>query len=171
MKLKNLCAPILALVFLNASIAAAQTNASKASAVGTWKLDLQASEFGAEPAPKSVTLTILKDTPEEYSWRVEGVDDKGTSFSYSWTGPADGTPHPVKGPDGKEMATESLKRDGDALVRHGDGTDGSSFDARDTMSADGNTLTDVVTSKSKDGKTSKQTSVMHRAADASGGRK
>ena len=41
---------------------------------------------------------------------------------------------------------EGLTRDKDGpLLRHGEGsTDGSSFDGRATLSADGNTLTDVV---------------------------
>ena len=161
-----------AVVLLNASLAIAQTNAAKASAIGTWKLDLKQSSFGSEPAPKSVTLNILKDTPETSAWRVDIVDDKGTSVSYSWSGPVDGTQQPLKGADGQVIGKESLKRDGDALLRHGeDPSDGSSFDARATMSADGNTITDVATMKSKDGKTSKTTSVYHRAIDADRGRK
>jgi len=47
-----------------------------------------------------------------------------------------------------------------------DSKDGSSFDARATLSADGNTITDVITSKTKDGKTSKSTNIYHRAAAA-----
>jgi hypothetical protein len=53
------------------------------------------------------------------------------------------------------------------LLRHGAGSnDGSSFDARSTLSADGNTITDVITSKTKDGKTSKATAIYHRVAAA-----
>jgi hypothetical protein len=146
----------------------AQTNGSKASAVGTWKLDLAKSSFGSEPAPKAVTLTILKDTPELSSWRVDVVDDKGQPMSYSWSGPEDGSLLPVKGDKGQIVAQESLKRDKDgALLRHGvDSNDGSSFDARSVLSADGNTITDVVTSKAKDGKTSNMTMIYRRVAGA-----
>jgi len=92
--------------------------------------------------------------------------------SYSWSGPVDGTLQPLKGADGQVIGKESLKRDGDALLRHGeDPSDGSSFDSRATMSADGNTITDVTTMKSKDGKTSKTTSVYRRVTDADRGRK
>jgi hypothetical protein len=42
---------------------AAQTNASKASAVGTWTLDVQHSDLGTAPAPKSMTLTFSRTRP------------------------------------------------------------------------------------------------------------
>ena len=155
------------LALLNASPAIAQANASKASAVGTWKLDLKQSTFGSEPAPTSVTLTITKDTPEALAWRVDLVDSAAKPFSFSWSGPLDGTLQPVKSADGNVIGTQSVKREGDALLRHGeDPGDGSSFDSRATTSADGNTITDVTTTTSKDGKTSKSTSVYHRVSGA-----
>jgi hypothetical protein len=138
--------------------------------VGTWKLDLAHSDLGGEPAPKSVTLTILKDTDEMSSWRVAGVDEKGKSFAVSWEGPKDGTMQPLKGPDGGEIGKESLKMDQGVLLRHGeDPTDGSSFDGRATMSDDGNTITDILTSKMKDGKTTKGTYVYHRTSASAKG--
>lgn len=48
--LKNISASAIAVVLLGASFAMAQTNASKASAVGIWKLDLKQSALGSEPA-------------------------------------------------------------------------------------------------------------------------
>ena len=150
----------------------AQTNASKASAVGTWRLDLKQSTLGSEPPPKSVTLNILKDTPEASAFRVDLVDEKGTALSFSWSGPVDGTLQPVKGGDGQVVGKESLRRDGDALLRHGEEpSDGASFDSRVTMSADGNTMTDIVTMKSKDGKTSTMTWVYRRTTGADPSRK
>jgi hypothetical protein len=170
--LQKVNTPVVVVMLLSASLALAQTNASKASTVGTWKLDLKQSTFGSEPPPKSVTLNITKDTPEAMTWRVEVVDPTGKSALYSWSGPVDGTLQPLKGADGQVIGKESLKRDGDAMLRHGeDPGDGSSFDSRATLSADGNTLTDVTTMKSKDGKTSKSTSVYRRSTDADRGRK
>jgi hypothetical protein len=32
--------------------------------VGNWKLDVAQSDFGFEPAPKSETGTVFKDTPQ-----------------------------------------------------------------------------------------------------------
>ena len=160
----TMCALVVSLLSLGSFNAFAQTNATQASAVGTWKLDLAKSSFGSEPAPKAITLTILTDTPELQSWRVDVVDPKGESMSYSWSGPQDGSLQPLKDPKGQVLMQESLKRDKDgALLRHGvDSSDGSSFDGRATLSADGNTITDLVTSKTKDGKTSKMTMVYQR---------
>ena len=170
--LQKVNTPVIAAVLLNASLALAQTNAAKAPAVGIWKMDLTQSTFGSEPPPKSLTLSIIKDTPEASAWRVDIVDTAGKSVSYSWSGPVDGTLQPLKSADGQVVGKESLKRDGDALLRHGeDPSDGSSFDSRATMSADGNTITDVTTMKSKDGKTSKATAVYRRSTDADRGRK
>ena len=72
--------------------------------------------------------------------------------------------HPVKDAKGKAMGEESLKRDADGtLIRRGtDHSDGSSFDSRATLSPDGNTITDVLTTKAKDGKTAKMTMVYNR---------
>ena len=81
---------LVAALTLASVTATAQTNASKGSSVGTWKLDVAKSSFGSDPAPKAVTLNILKDTPEANSWRVDVVDEKGQSMSYSWSGPQDG---------------------------------------------------------------------------------
>ena len=39
---------VVVVMLLNASLALAQTNASKASAVGTWKIDLKQSTFGSD---------------------------------------------------------------------------------------------------------------------------
>jgi hypothetical protein len=158
------------LLTLGVSSVFGQTNTAGKSTVGTWRLDVAKSDFGSQPAPKSVTLTILKDAPEMSSWQVTGVDAKGESFFFSWTGPMDGSMQPLKGPKGEELGKESLRLDTDgALLRHGVGTDGSSFDARGTVSEDGNTITETGTEKSKDGKISKGTSVYRRAASASSG--
>ena len=135
---------------------------TKHSQVGTWNLDIAQSTFGSEPAPESITVVILKDTPQLLSWRVREVDEKGKVFAYSWSGPADGSMHPVMS-DGKEIGKQSAKReDGGALDRHGEEPDGTVFDARDKLSDDGNTILEEVTEKSKDGKETKTKTVYHR---------
>jgi hypothetical protein len=140
----------------------------KASSVGTWKLDPAQSDFGSDPALKSVTLNILKDTPQMLSWRVRVVDDKGKLWSYSWSGPEDGSMNPIIQPGKPSDTQESARKDADGtLIRHGEEKDGSSFDARGTISADGNTITDQIVGKSKDGKESKAKYVYHRAATSS----
>lgn len=122
------------------------------SAVGTWKFDPTRSDLGSEPAPKSLFIVVLKDTPQMLSWRVRGTDEKGKPFSYSWSGPEDGTMHPVTVTSGSKMKESAKKESDGTLVRHGEDSDGSSFDASSSLSEDGNTMTDQVTEKSKDGK-------------------
>jgi hypothetical protein len=145
-------------------VVASALGQSKHSGVGTWKVDISQSTFGSAPAPKSITVVILKDSPKLLSWRVHGIDDKGKSFAYSWSGPEDGTMHPVM-QNGKEIGQQSAKREDDAtILRHGEDPDGSSFDARDTTSDDGNTISEESTAKSKDGKESTTKTLYHRSA-------
>lgn len=46
-------------VLLNASLAIAQTNATKKPLEGVWKVDLKQSKFTSDAPPKSGTLTLL----------------------------------------------------------------------------------------------------------------
>ena len=155
-------------VIMGCLISSADSGAQdKSSFAGNWKLDVAQSDFGSEPAPKSLAGTISKDTPQMFSYRVHGIDDKGKAFWYSWSGPQDGSTHPIV-VNGKPAGHQSVKREQDGtMIRHGeDSTDGSSFDARDYLSADGNTVTTEETDKSKDGTVSKQKVVFHRVQNA-----
>ncbi len=42
----------------------------KPSMAGSWKLDITQSDFGSEPAFRSLVGTIQKDTPHMLSYRV-----------------------------------------------------------------------------------------------------
>lgn len=151
-------------VLITVSIGQAQ---DKPSLVGTWKMDIAQSDFGSDPAPKSLTLIVLKDTPQIFSWRVRGVDEKDKPFAYSWSGPEDGSKHPmIEG--GKPTGQQSAKREPDGThIRQGEDAEGSVFDARDSLSSDGNTLTDEINTKSKDGKKNTMKGVFHRVQNAS----
>jgi hypothetical protein len=135
----------------------------KPSFTGDWKLDIAQSDFGSEPAPKSMGGTVFKETPQMLSYRVHGVDDKGKPFVYSWSGPEDGSMHPMM-MKGKPVGQQSVRKESDGtFVRHGeDSTDGSTFDARGSLSQDGKTFTDEITEKSKDGKENREKQVLHR---------
>ena len=144
---------------------------STQSQVGTWKMDASQSDFGSEPAPKSVTVIVLKDTPAMLSWRGHIVDDKGENISQSWSGPQDGSMHPVM-QKGKEISKQSAKREGDgSLHRHDEDPDGTITEAYSKVSGDGNSLTDILTMKSKDGKESKWKCVYHRVMEKTGANK
>jgi hypothetical protein len=134
----------------------------KPSMAGSWKLDITQSDFGSEPAPKSMAGTIQKETPQMLSYRVHGVDDKGKAFWYSWSGPEDGSKHPTL-VNGKPSDQTFFTRDQDgALVQHTEGADGSTAEGRISLSPDGSTLTIEGTSKSKDGKESRDKQLWHR---------
>ena len=148
----KLCRHFFCVVALCASVFA-QTNKS---AVGIWKFDSTKSDLGREAAPKSLTITVLKDTPQLISWRVSGEEHDGTPFAYWWHGPADGSMHPVMSKTGKQGIQSAKKEQDGSLLRHGEEADGSSFDARSIISDDGNSMTDEITTKSKDGQETKQ---------------
>jgi hypothetical protein len=100
------------------------------------------------------------------SWRVHQVDDKGKVEAYSWSGPQDGTMHPIM-QNGKAAAKESIKKEGDnAVVRRVELPDGTSFDSHAMVAPDGNSFTDEMTMTSKDGKQSKQKLIYHRVKAA-----
>lgn len=164
--LKKVNTATLLVVLLNASLAIAQTNAAKQSSVGVWKVDLKQSKFTSDAPPTSGTLTILKDTPDAMAWRYEGVDATGKSSTVSWSGPLDGSMQDMKAADGQVPGKQSMKRDGDFMLRHVEVPNVGTFDSRVTTSADGNTFTDVVTAKTQDGKTATDTVVFHRVAGA-----
>ena len=145
--------------FLAVSVGLAQ---DKPSLAGNWKLDIAQSEFGSGPAPKSVAGTIFKDTPQMFSYRSHGIDDKGKPFSESWSGPEDGSMHPTL-VNGKPGGQAGYTREPDGtLAQRGEDADGTTFEARISMSPDGNTSTIEGTSKSKDGKESREKQVWHR---------
>ena len=147
--------------------------AQSGSLVGTWKLDVSQSDFGRDPALRSFTFTMTKDSPELGSYRGHGVDHDGKPVSFLWSGPEDGTMHPVKNAGGKTLGMQSLKKQADgSILRHGeDSSDGSSFNAVGKVSDDGKTLTDEGTEKSKDGTETKVRQVYHRVAAAAAGEK
>ena len=160
MRMSALVAAALTLATFTAS---AQTNAQHPSTVGTWQLDVSKSSFGPQAPPKSITLTIFTDTPQACSWRVDALDENGQSMSYSWSGPQDGSLHPIKDAKGDVMGQESFKHDADGtLLRHGTDNGGNSFDGRASVSDDGNTITDVLKIKTPDGDVVSQTMIYRR---------
>jgi hypothetical protein len=146
-----------ALIFsLLVSVSSAQ---DKTSFEGTWKLDSAKGDSGYEKPLMTMTATISKVAPNSLSIRLNGVDPTGKRFSHSWVGPEDGTMHPFE----NKSDAQSVRRDGNVLIWHGEISDGSTFDARGSLSTDGNTFTEEMTIKSKDGKEEKANYVWHRA--------
>jgi hypothetical protein len=90
------------------------------------------------------------------------VDPDGKPFAYWWHGPEDGSMHPVMSKSGGQEKQSAKKEQEGSIARHGEQADGSSFDARSKISDDGNSMTEEVTAKSKDGKETKQKYVYKR---------
>jgi hypothetical protein len=64
--------------------------------VGTWKLDLARSSFGAAPAPRSDT-TVMKAVEGGFSVVTDRVDAEGKAIHYEYTAKFDGKDYPVTG--------------------------------------------------------------------------
>ncbi|HTQ96134.1 MAG TPA: hypothetical protein VMH89_04975 [Candidatus Acidoferrum sp.] len=147
---------MVALIFsLWVNVSSAQ---DKTSFEGTWKLDSMKGDSGSEQPLMAMTATISRVAPNSLSIRLEGVDPTGKSFSNSWVGAEDGIMHSFDNGAGRQ----SVRRDGNVLIRQGEIPDGSTYEARESLSADGNTITGEMIVKSRDGKQEKSYTVWHR---------
>jgi hypothetical protein len=144
--------------FLAVSVALAQ---DKPSMVGTWKLDIAQSDLGSEPAPKSWIGTCTKETAQTFAFRVHGIDDKGKPFAYSWSGPEDGSMHPIMSAS-KPVGQASAQKEPDGSIKRSGKEPDGTFESHVVLSPDGSTLTEEMTEKSADGKVVHQRAVYHR---------
>jgi hypothetical protein len=139
----------------------------KPSMVGTWKLDIAQSDFGSDPAPKSMVGTITKETPQTFAFHAHGIDDKGKPFAYSWSGPEDGSMHPIMFA-GKPIGQANAQKQPDGSIKRSGKEPDGAFESHVVLSPDGNTFTEEMTEKSPDGKVVHQKVVFHRAGAAKG---
>ncbi len=127
---------IAAIVCLCASIAAAQT---KPNLSGSWKMNSQKSKF-ADGGPDGILIKIDHKEPElTEDWSISTPDGE-RAFQAKYTTDGKETEQEVMG----RTAKTSAKWDGDALViefKSGNGF----FKRKITLSADGKTITKVVT--------------------------
>jgi hypothetical protein len=130
------------------------------SAKGTWRYDPAQSDFGSQPKPKSIRLVVTKDTPAMLAWHLTEVDADGKTQTRSWSGPEDGSMHPLRAAGKKNES--SFKREGDDIIRQAKMADGAMEESHISMSDDGNTMTEHVTGTDKDGKQFTATLVWHR---------
>jgi hypothetical protein len=108
-------------------------------AAGTWQLNLQKSDFGKMPAPKSVKLVITSDRRESLKWRVSEIGPDGKARNESYEGAMDGQPRPVKGGEPGVTLAYTAREDGGVDIA-GKGPKGE-FKEVGTISEDRNTLT------------------------------
>lgn len=130
------------LLVVLAALFAAPCGWGAGNRVGKWQIDLAESNFGNDPAPKSMTLTIFEDSATDFGYRVNVVNADQSHFEYEWRGTKDGIPHPVHSLTSHDVSLPAAIRevDGD-LVEHGIEPDGMLESSRLSVSQDGRTLT------------------------------
>jgi len=87
----------LALLMSVGTFAAGQKTMNAASAVGRWRLNVEKSDFGQMPKPKSGTLNITADSAASAKWNATIAYADGKKETYTYSGAEDGKPHPVMG--------------------------------------------------------------------------
>jgi hypothetical protein len=145
MKLRNIAAfMIAAIVCLCASIAAAQT---KPDFSGTWKMNREKSKF-ERGGPESLLIKIDHKEPAFVEDWTMTTPNGERAFQAKYTTDGKETEQEVMG----RTAKTSAKWEGDALVIEFK-TESGFFKRKITISADGKTITKVVTQSSDGGQT------------------
>ena len=134
--------------------AAAHTHVKTPS---TWTLDVKKSDFGSGPGEKSEVMIITTDTEKWLAYTDVMVDDKGHTSRTSWSGPADGSMHPVKGMAGGTSGWDAGKDTGKTVL-----PDGTTMTILFSLSNDEKIATFKVDGKDKAGHNLKQTLVYNR---------
>ena len=137
------------IVLLAALILIAQSQ--KGSAVGTWKLDTQKSDFAGMPAPKDLTVVVTEDTKDKVSWKLGGTGPDGKKLSESFSGAVDGKPHPITGSERSESVSYTRNPDGTVSSVTTDKSGNEVAHSSLTRSDDGKTMTIKGTRKTPNG--------------------
>ena len=140
-----------------AGILPAMADHTHVATPSTWTLNLKETDFGSGPAMKSDVQTITVDTEKWLTWSDVTVDDKGKTIRSSWSGPADGTLHPIKGFPGAQSSSNAA----DDMVRMVL-PDGTTMVSKFTLSDDKKSWTIKGMFTDKAGHTGKQTLVYDR---------
>jgi hypothetical protein len=136
----------------------AQTKAKdlQSRCVGTWAVDLAASDYGKMPPPKSATLYVTKCSPDAIAYTYSEVGADGKKYQETWSGKPDGKMIPAKTVPAM-AAKNSFKWDGDVLLGEFDmGAEGTATE-HNSFSEDGKTMT-----TKREGKSHSITQVWHR---------
>lgn len=110
------------------------------SAVGHWRLNVEKSDYGSNPKPKSATLNITSDSAESLKWTATVTNGDGKKETYAYSGAEDGQQHPVTGDNPWKTAAYTRGDSGvtgESVVLK----DGTTLNGDISMSDDGNTMT------------------------------
>ncbi len=123
----------------------------------TWTLNLGESDFGSGPTMKSDIFVMITDTEKHAKYTDVTVDGDGKTLKSSWSGPADGTPHPITGMAGATYSTDAAT---DVSVMNL--PDGTAITCDFSLSPDKKKFINKCVAKTKDGKQANQTIVYDR---------
>jgi hypothetical protein len=106
--------------------------------VSTWVLDLEQCSLGSDPYEQfdAWTLTFTRATTTTLAWTSDAAI-QGTTITFSWTGPIDGSPKPLIGTEG----SDAYRWHKNALIRLSDLGHGETKRDAVTISRDGKTMT------------------------------
>ncbi len=116
---------------------ASPLNARILNTSGTWKLNVEKSDYGKNPKPKSVTVKVVHKEPA-FKYSVTGTDAEGQPINVEFDGAIDGKPFKETGAQGGTTVT--YKRVDDSNIQGA------------ATSADGSTSETFTLTVSKDGK-------------------
>ena len=118
---------VLAMLALTPGALIAQT-AGQGIMFGTWKLNVDKSDFGAGFKLMAMTVKVTSDTPELIQFSVDETTGNGFNVSYSFKGAADSKEYPIVGSSSVYSYTEEpgvvheTQKDTDGTITKGDFT-------------------------------------------------
>jgi hypothetical protein len=112
-------------------------NAKILNTTGTWKLNVEKSDFGKDPKPQTIMVKVVHKEPA-FKYSVTGTNSKAQPINVEFDGAIDGKPYKETGTQGGTTVT--YKRLNDSTI---EGT---------ATSADGKTSEAFTLAVSKDGK-------------------
>lgn len=131
--------------------AASLLGAGAVNTSGTWKLNVEKSDYGKRPKPKDIMVKVEHKEPS-LKYTVTGTDGEGKPLNIQFSGAIDGKDYPITGAP-NNVAKTSTKRVNDTTTESvGKSADGKILEnATVTVSRDGKTLTRVAKIKGPDG--------------------
>lgn len=131
---------VLSVVGLFAATAFAQKgDLTTGAAKGTWKLDVQKSDFGEMPKPKAGRLVVTEDKPMSLKYQLYMLDSQGKRMQEDFAGAIDGKPYPIGG--NPKIATITYTASGDTVNGVVTSNNGGTVNETITLSQDKNTMT------------------------------
>ncbi len=150
----RLASAVLIASFVTPFALAAHTHMATPS---TWTLNQKESNWGGGPSMKSDTFIMLTDTEKRAKFTDTMVDGDGKTWKLSWSGPADGSAHPMVGMKGATFS-DNAAADMSVFVM----PDGMSVTCNFSLNADKKKFVEKCVVKTQDGKQANQTLVYDR---------